>query len=308
MYMGMEHTARVLKETGMRGVLSRGLVAFSLEEATQKLRENVDLFEHWHERENGRIRVCLGPHGEYTNTLDTLKEYARTAIAMGMGVNVHVAETKGEVEGCYQRHNASPVEVLNQCGIFDVPAVAAHCVHVSTRDMDILKEKGVGVAHNPVSNMKLSSGYAPITAMRRRGIAVGLGTDGVASNNRTDMMIEANLASLLAKGSEGDPTCLSALETLRMATWEGARVLGLESQIGSLKAGKQADMIMVDVTGPCYQPPQEMINHMVYSASSRDVEMTMVDGAILMENGKLTTLDLPRITEHFLARVQRLYA
>ncbi len=306
MYMGMEQTAQVLKETGMRGVLSRGMTASSIKELEPKLAENVKLFEDWHDKENGRIQVFLGPHGEYTNTVDTLRACADTARQLGCGLHIHVAETEGERTGCLQRHGVSPVRLLEQVGALDGRTVAAHCVHVDETDIRILAEHEVGVAHNPSSNMKLASGFAPVSEMLAQGVRVALGTDGVASNDRLDMLREANLASLLAKGYTGDPTRVSAFEALRMATLGGAEALGLEGRIGSLVAGKQADLVMLDVTGPGYQPQHELLNHLVYSSDSRDIRMTMVDGAVLMERGRLMTLDMDRVCRQFALRAQRL--
>lgn len=307
MYMGMEQTAQVLKETGMRGVLSRGMTAATVKELEPKLAENVKLFEDWHGKENGRIQVFLGPHGEYTNTADTLCACADAARQLGCGIHIHVAETAGERAGCLERHGVSPVRLLERVGALDGRAVAAHCVHVDETDIEILAERGVGVAHNPSSNMKLASGFAPVSEMLAKGVRVGLGTDGTASNDRLDMLREANLASLLAKGYTGDPTLLNAYETLRMATLGGAEALGLEDRIGSLAAGKQADLVMLDVTGSGYQPQHELLNHLVYSSDSRDIRMTMVDGAVLMERGRLTTLDMDEVRRRFTDRAHRLF-
>jgi len=308
MYMGMDLTAKVLCESGMRGVLSRGMVAFSKEMLEPKLAENVKLYEDWHGKENGRIQVFLGPHAEYTNTAETMPIYAATAKELGCGIHIHVSETASEVAGCVERHGMSPVRFLEKMGIFDGRALAAHCVHVDEEDIRILAEHGVGVAHNPSSNMKLASGFAPVAKMLDKGVRVGIGTDGVASNDRMDMLREANLASLIAKGYSGDPTQLDAFTTLRMATLGGAEALGMEDRLGSLKAGKQADLIMIDLTGPAYQPENEMMNHLVYSANSTDVVMTMVDGRILMEKGVLTTMNLPGIMENVTRRAARLFA
>ena len=308
MYMGMDLTAKVLCETGMRGVLSRGMVAFSKEMLEPKLAENVKLYEDWHGKENGRIQVFLGPHAEYTNTAETMPIYAATAKELGCGIHIHVSETASEVAGCVERHGMSPVRFLKKMDIFDGRALAAHCVHVSEEDMCILAEHGVGVAHNPSSNIKLASGFAPVAKMLDKGVHVGIGTDGVASNDRMDMLREANLASLIAKGFSGDPTQLDAFTTLRMATLGGAQALGMADRLGTVTVGKQADLIMLDLTGPAYQPENEMMNHLVYSANSTDVVMTMVDGRILMENGVLTTMDLDQITKNFTCRAKRLFA
>ena len=308
MYMGMDLTAKVMCETGMRGVLSRGMVAFSKEMLEPKLAENVKLFEDWHGKENGRIRVFLGPHAEYTNTAETLPLYAAAARELGCGIHIHVSETASEVAGCVERHGVSPVRFLEKMGLFDGQALAAHCVHVDEEDMRILAERGVGVAHNPSSNMKLASGFAPVSRMLEMGVRVGIGTDGVASNDRMDMLREANLASLIAKGISGDPTRLDAFTTLRMATLGGAEALGMADMLGSVTVGKKADLIMLDLSGPAYQPENEMMNHLVYSANSTDVVMTMVDGRILMEKGILTTMDLNAVTENFTRRARRLFA
>ena len=215
----------------------------------------------------------------------------RSADENGVGLHIHISETKQEVEDIYKEHGVSPVEYLESLGLFQRHIVAAHCVHVSEKDMDILKKYNVGVCHNPGSNLKLASGIAPVPALLVKGINVGIGTDGASSNNNLNMFEEMHLTALIHKGYNLNPLILNAREVLEMATIGGARVLGLENEIGSLEEGKKADIIIIDLERPHLYPKADLISNMVYSAQASDVKTVIINGRIVMENYKLTTYD-----------------
>jgi 5-methylthioadenosine/S-adenosylhomocysteine deaminase len=185
----------------------------------------------------------------------------------------------------------SPIELMDSIGLFEFRTLAAHCVHVSPKDIEILSAKGVGVAHNPTSNMKLASGIAPVPAMLKAGVKVGLGTDGASSNNNLDLLEEARLAAFLHKLAENDPTVIPAGQALAMATLGGAKAMGMDSEMGSLEPGKKADLILLDVNKPHMHPRHDLISHIIYSARADDVATVIINGQTVMEDGVLVGVD-----------------
>ena len=294
MYFFMDEVARAVDETGMRAVLSRGIVGVG-PNFEQALTESQALYRDFHGAAGGRLRVMLAPHAEYTNNDTSIERIVEVAHKLNSGIHVHLQETVAETESCLTRHGVSPTLWLERKGLFDLHTVAAHCVTVTPEDEAILLAHDVSVAHNPGSNMKLASGLAPVERMRGRGINVALGTDGPSSNNNLNMLEEANLASLCAKIKEGDPTALPAYEALKMATIGGARALEIDDTTGSLEVGKAADIIMIEADSPAMRPMVDPVANVVYSAGSAEVSLTMVQGRILMERGELPGFDLERI-------------
>jgi 5-methylthioadenosine/S-adenosylhomocysteine deaminase len=290
MYFFMDDVAKAAVEIGIRGVLARGLIQFTDPDG-KNLQENIELVKKYHKKDDGRITCLIGPHAPYTTSPEYLKKVMEAADENGVGLHIHISETKQEVEDIYKEHGVSPVEYLESLGLFQRHVVAAHCVHVSEKDMDILKKYNVGVCHNPGSNLKLASGIAPVPAMLEKGINVGIGTDGASSNNNLNMFEEMHLTALIHKGYNLNPLILNAREVLEMATIGGARVLGLENEIGSLEEGKKADIIIVDLEKPHLYPKADLISNMVYSAQASDVKTVIINGRIVMENYKLTTYD-----------------
>ncbi len=290
MYFFMDDVAKAAVEIGIRGVLARGLIQFTDPDG-KNLQENIELVKKYHKKDDGRITCLIGPHAPYTTSPEYLKKVMEAADENGVGLHIHISETKQEVEDIYKEHGVSPVEYLESLGLFQRHVVAAHCVHVSEKDMDILKKYNVGVCHNPGSNLKLASGIAPVPAMLEKGINVGIGTDGASSNNNLNMFEEMHLTALIHKGYNLNPLILNAREVLEMATIGGARVLGLENEIGSLEEGKKADIIIIDLEKPHLYPKADLISNMVYSAQASDVKTVIINGRIVMENYKLTTYD-----------------
>ena len=295
MYFFQDEVGRAIEETGMRGVLSRGLIGFD-EDIDEKIADNVAMKERFSGRADGRVSVLLGPHAPYTCMPEVLGKIIRAARDNDMGIHIHVAETAGEVADARRQWNKSPVKHLSDLGVFDLPTVAAHCVHVDEEDMVLLNEKNVSVAHNPESNLKLASGIAPVTRMLELGINVSIGTDGASSNNNLDLLEELHVASMLAKVQSGDATALNAYQALQMATVNGARALGF-TDVGMLREGWKADFIVVDTADrPHLVPGYNPVSDLVYSAKSSDIAMTVVNGRILMEDRKLLTVDLDTVT------------
>ncbi|HYF83740.1 MAG TPA: amidohydrolase [Clostridia bacterium] len=295
MYFFMESTARAASESGMRAVLSRGLQGESGEEELDyRLRENLELFDRYHNSSNGRLKVMLGPHSVYTSSKEYLRKVAVKSREKGISVQIHLSETKEEVRSCIEKHGSSPVKYLDSLGLLNGSTVAAHCVAVEDEDIDILASRKVNVVHNPGSNMKLASGVAPVVKMLGKGINVCLGTDGASSNNNLDMLEEMRMATYLQKIYTDDPTALPVDEVMRMATARGARALGFED-VGSLTVGSTADLIVLNTEKAHYYPKHNIKSAIVYSGNSADVETVIIDGSLVMEGGHLITLDEERI-------------
>ena len=297
MYSNEPFAAQIVLESGIRANLSNGVIALSESfdlENDRSTREIRALLANWHGEGGGRILADASIHAEYTSPPWVWEKVHETASANGLVTHIHLAETDREVMECKMRHGGrSPVEMLLAHGVFDSPVLAAHCVHLGERDMDILADKHVSVAHCPVSNLKLASGIADVSSLLSRGVNVSLGTDGCASNNTHDLFEEIKLAALLAKGTCGDPTALPAYQALRMATVNGAKAQG-RANVGVLDAGFDADIIMIDVHKPHMQPVYHPAAAAAYAARGSDVCLTMVQGRILYENGEWKTIDVEK--------------
>jgi 5-methylthioadenosine/S-adenosylhomocysteine deaminase len=305
MYWAFDETLRAIVETGIRGCPSGVLIGVH-PQAEQHLAQAIDFVRQCREDSHERVVPMFGPHAPYTCPDAMLRRVLAAAQELGVGIHIHISETKEEVEGSLREHGKTPVERFRDLGLFDVHVLAPHCVHPTESDIDVLAEYGVGIAHNPGSNMKLSSGIAPVPKMRSRGVIVGLGTDGAASNNNLDMLEEARLAALLHKVATGDPTVISAYEALAMATRESARALGIFDQVGSLEVGKKADIILIDLKRPHLSPRHNPVSHIVYAARASDVVTTIVHGEVLMRDGELTALDEEQIMREASRRAERL--
>ena len=237
----------------------------------------------------------VGPHAIYTCQPSFLLESKELAQELEVGIHIHLSETGKEVEDSKKKYGKSPVRHLYDLGLLDGHVLAAHCVHLSEEDMDILEEKDVKVAHCPASNLKLGSGITPIADMIKRGITVSLGTDGAASNNNLSIMKEMSLAGLISKGIKEEPTLIPAITSLQMATYNGAKALALEDSVGSLAPGKKADIILINTQQPHYYPHTDWANHLVYSGYSSDIDSVWVNGKKLMDNRELLTIDLDKV-------------
>ena len=294
MYMFQEEAAKAASEAKLRARLARGLAGEDPADES-RIKEARELFAKWQNKENGRITTMLGPHAPYTCSPKFLEKIVTVAKEMKVGIHIHLSESENEINESIKNFKKTPIKHAADLGIFDLPTVAAHCVHVTDEDIEILAAKKVSVANNPGSNLKLANGFAPITKMLKAGVNVCLGTDGSASNNNLNMFEEINLAALINKGVTNDSVAVPAETALRMATINGAKALGLEKEIGSLEVGKKADIILLNTDKPHFYPRFNMVSTIAYSAQASDVDTVIVDGNILLENGKLQTLDLKKI-------------
>lgn len=253
---------------------------------------NKELFENWQGAGDGRIKIDMCIHGEYTTPEGMVRRVVEEAKKHNTGIHLHLSETKSEHEECKGRHDGmTPAAWFEHCGVFDVPVTAAHCVWVEDSDIEIFTRHGVNVSLNPASNMKLASGFAPVQKMIDAGVNLSIGTDGMASNNTYNMLQSAYLLACGQKGNDLDPTSVPAKEVLRMLTVGGAKAQGRDD-CGVLACGKKADLIVMDIDRPYMHPIFDMAVSLLYSANASDICLTMCDGKVLYRDGEYLTIDV----------------
>lgn len=305
-----EHAAAAIASSGLRALISRTVMGGdplgggSVDEGAL-LDEAVAFTERWHGAGGGRVTCRLAPHSVYGCRPTLLRSLAEAAGRLGVGIQTHCSETRQEVEACVARYGVSPPRLLADTGCLERPLLLAHAVHLSDDDIVLLDRTSIGVSHNPGSNLKLQSGLARIPDLVGRRLAVGIGTDSAASNDAQDLWKELYLAAVLHAWPEGSRPAWRALE---MATIGGARALGLEREIGSLEVGKRADFILLDLSDPRFAPGNDLARHLVYAGRAADVVATVVDGEVLMDDGRLTGLDATAIAAECRARAGRIVA
>jgi len=302
MYFHMEDVAKAVQEAGLRAFLSYGIIdLFDAAKAKAEHEKSQKLFRHIQDLATPRIRFAVGPHSPYTCSPETLLWAKEFSEKNGVLNHIHVAETRKEQADSQKQHGARAVEYLDKIGALSNHMLAAHCVWLTKSEVTTLAKAGVSVAHCPVSNMKLASGgVAPLPEMFEAGVAVSLGTDGAASNNSLDMFETMKVCALLHKSHRWDPTVLNAQKTLDLATIEGAKALRIQDEVGSLEVGKRADIIMLDAQLPNLNPVhggESVVSDLVYSASPANVDTTIVDGRVLMENRHIRTINLEQVTQ-----------
>lgn len=296
MYFFMDQVGLGLEKSGMRGILTRGLIEEQEEEKSkEKIEDTRKLYNNWNGRADGRIKVMVAPHAPYTCSPDYLKQIIDLAKELDTGIHIHLSESEKEIEDSIREYGKSPIEHVRDLGLFELPTIAAHCVHVDDNDIRILKENRVSPVNNPSSNLKLASGFAPVDKMLKKGLNVALGTDGSSSNNNLNMFEEIHLAALVNKAVNMDAISVPALSALEMATINGAKALSWEKDIGSIEEGKKADMILIDMGKPHLYPIHNIISALAYSVQGSDVDTVIIDGKIIMENREMKTLDVEKI-------------
>ena len=290
MYSNMDAVAQATLQSGLRANLTRGLV-FGGPEDLVKLDEARKFYHDWNGKGNGRIQVDVGPHSVYMIPPEYMPKVVALARELDTCIHVHLSESRKEVSDSMNSHGKTPIAYARDQGLFECKTYGAHCVHISDEDIQILQENGVSAINNPTSNLKLGNGFAPVAKLLEAGVNVGLATDGSASNNNLNMFEEIHLAALVNKGVTEDPTAVSAYTALQMATINGARALGLEESTGSLKVGKKADIIVIDIEAPHFYPRHSVSAGLVYAAQSSDVKTVLCNGEIVMQDRELTQLD-----------------
>ena len=293
------HSPAIAQEVAAAGIsanLSVGGVQFTDDfnpDTHNDCRVQRELTEQWHGYNDGQILVDASVHGEYTSHQQLWRWMAGYAREHGLGMHVHISETRSEHEECLARHGKTPIQVLNDYGVWDGRAIAAHCVWTTPEDWAVMAEKGISAVHNPMSNLKLGSGIAPVPAMKKAGVNVCLGTDGVSSNNCTDFFGDLKLAAILHNGAGCDPLALLPIDALRMATANGGRALGRKT--GVIAEGYTADLILVDFSHLNLTPCHSVLSNLAYAAHGSDVRMNMARGRVIYKDGDFLTIDIQRV-------------
>ena len=293
------HSPAIAQEVAAAGIsanLSVGGVQFTDDfnpDTHNDCRVQRELTEQWHGYNDGQILVDASVHGEYTSHQQLWRWMAGYAREHGLGMHVHISETRSEHEECLARHGKTPIQVLNDYGVWDGRAIAAHCVWTTPEDWAVMAEKGISAIHNPMSNLKLGSGIAPVPAMKKAGVNVCLGTDGVSSNNCTDFFGDLKLAAILHNGAGCDPLALLPIDALRMATANGGRALGRKT--GVIAEGYTADLILVDFSHLNLTPCHSVLSNLAYASHGSDVRMNMARGRVIYKDGDFLTIDIQRV-------------
>jgi 5-methylthioadenosine/S-adenosylhomocysteine deaminase len=298
MYYYPDTIADVVDRCGMRAMISATVIdqrSPDAENANDSIQKGNGFVERW-QGKNDRITPIFGPHANYTLNAEQLAETRAAAMKYGVPISIHLSESPFEVQYSKDTYGMTSIDMFESIGFFEGPTIAAHVVWPTEEEIPILAERKVGVIHNPTSNMKIASGIAPIVQMLAAGVRVGLGTDGAASNNDLDMWEEMRLASLLQKVDRMNPEVMSAATVLTMATRGGATAIGLGDTIGSLEAGKRADVIQVAFDDVHHVPTYDVISHLVWVTDEQDVASVVVDGKVLMLEGEMLTIDTDRVT------------
>ena len=297
MYYYPDAVAQAVERCGLRALVAPTVIDQKSPDAADgadSLRVAAEFAARWKGR-NNRIIPVIGPHSVYTLKPPQLQAARAKARELGVPVSIHLAESRFEIDYAKQHHSTTPIDLLENLGFFDGPTIGAHVIYPTDAEIPVLARRKVGAIHCPTSNMKISSGVAPIAKMLKAGVPVGLGTDGAATNNDLDLWEEMRLAAFLQKVSTMDPTVIPAKTALRMATAGGAEAIGLGDQIGSLTPGRRADVIQVSLDDLHFTPLYDLISHLVYVADEQDVISVVVDGKVLMRDRKVLTVDVERV-------------
>lgn len=288
MYFGMNKTVEAIKDTGLRAVVAWCIKDDSIKDKVQKTKE---FAQKYNNDKNSKIKIYVSADAPHTCNPETIKICVDLAKELGTGIHIHLAETLEEEERVEDDYEKRSTEYLNDLNVFDVPVVLAHGIYVSDSDIEILKNIKGGISHNPISNCKLSSGICNVVKLRNNGINIGLGTDGIGSTTTMDMFEEMKTAAYLQKVNTMEPTSIKAYDILKMATIEGAKVLGMDNEIGTIEPGKKADMIFIKTDRIHLCPDNDVCSNIVYSANGADVDTVMIDGKVIMQGRKMVNLD-----------------
>ena len=303
MYFHEKEIARDVENAGIRAVLSPTLIQSNRESFEQDF---YDLLSQYPSDSGRLVSLMIAPHSPYTCSKDDLVYVRQLADRYGLGLHIHLAETISEIDIIRKNAGTSPVRYLDTLGLLTPSTLAVHCVHVDKEDIELMRTRGVSVSHNPQSNMKLASGIAPVARMAAEGINITIGTDGTASNNDLDMWEEMRSASFLQKVAESDACIMPAWDILKMVTVNAAKAVGLHGKVGEIRKGMLADMIMIDMRKPHFNPRNDIISNLVYCAKSADVDTVIVNGKMVVRNRILQGVDLSSLYRSIDQRVEQI--
>ncbi|SUB56730.1 amidohydrolase [Peptoniphilus lacrimalis] len=307
MYYEMDRVCDATIISGIRGTLTRGLTDND-GKGKEKLKSVRELYNNYHNKANGRIKVVPAPHAIYTCSENFLREISDLSKDLDGIINIHLSETKGEVENSLKEHGMTPISYVNSLGLLDNHVIAAHCVHITDEEISLIKDKKFYPIYNPTSNLKLASGFTPVEKLLKNNIIMGIGTDGDSSNNSQNLLQDMHIGAIVNKAREMDEQAVKAIEILKMATINGQRALGI-SKAGLIKEDYLADLTIFNLKSSNFTPKNNLINALVYSATAEDVRDVLCDGKFVMRNRELVNLDEERIkfevNRHFEELVKR---
>lgn len=307
MYYEMDRVCDATIISGIRGTLTRGLTDND-GKGKEKLKSVRELYNNYHNKANGRIKVVPAPHAIYTCSENFLREISDLSKDLDGIINIHLSETKGEVENSLKEHGMTPISYVNSLGLLDNHVIAAHCVHITDEEISLIKDKKFYPIYNPTSNLKLASGFTPVEKLLKNNIIMGIGTDGDSSNNSQNLLQDMHIGAIVNKAREMDEQAVKAIEILKMATISGQRALGI-SKAGLIKEDYLADLTIFNLKSSNFTPKNNLINALVYSATAEDVRDVLCDGKFVMRNRELVNLDEERIkfevNRHFEELVKR---
>lgn len=307
MYYEMDRVGDATIISGIRGTLTRGLTDND-GKGKEKLKSVRELYNNYHNKANGRIKVVPAPHAIYTCSENFLREISDLSKDLDGIINIHLSETKGEVENSLKEHGMTPISYVNSLGLLDNHVIAAHCVHITDEEISLVKDKKFYPIYNPTSNLKLASGFTPVDKLLKNNIIMGIGTDGDSSNNSQNLLQDMHIGAIVNKAREMDEEAVKAIEILKMATINGQRALGI-SKAGLIKEDYLADLTIFSLKSSNFTPKNNLINALVYSATAEDVRDVLCDGKFVMRNRELVNLDEERIkfevNRHFEELVKR---
>lgn len=307
MYYEMDRVCDATLISGIRGTLTRGLTDND-GKGKEKLKSVRELYNNYHNKANGRIKVVPAPHAIYTCSENFLREISDLSKDLDGIINIHLSETKGEVENSLKEHGMTPISYVNSLGLLDNHVIAAHCVHITDEEIALIKDKKFYPIYNPTSNLKLASGFTPVEKLLKNNIIMGIGTDGDSSNNSQNLLQDMHIGAIVNKAREMDEEAVKAIEILKMATINGQKALGI-SKAGLIKEDYLADLTIFNLKSSNFTPKNNLINALVYSATAEDVKDVLCDGKFVMRNRELVNLDEERIKfevkRHFEELVKR---
>ncbi len=303
MYYHEESCVEVVRRMGIRAMLGCNYFDTNIDEVLPQIERAVAL-----SKSDSRIKVAVAPHAPYTVSEENLVRGKALAERLGLHFMTHLSETEDEIRYVREKFGCTPTEHYDRLGLLTPKTIAAHCVHLTESDRATLRDRGVTVSHNPQSNMKISSGIAPVEQLNREGALVTIATDGACSNNDLDMWEEMRSAAFLQKVATGNPLALPAYEVLKMATVNGARAMGCEGELGVIAEGALADIVVIDLRKPHLQPLYDVVSTLVYCGKAADVETVMVDGRILVDGHRIEGVDLGELYARAAAAVERITA
>lgn len=307
MYYEMDRVCDATIISGIRGTLTRGLTDND-GKGKEKLKSVRELYNNYHNKANGRIKVVPAPHAIYTCSENFLRDISDLSKDLDGIINIHLSETKGEVENSLKEHGMTPISYVNSLGLLDNHVIAAHCVHITDEEISLIKDKKFYPIYNPTSNLKLASGFTPVEKLLKNNIIMGIGTDGDSSNNSQNLLQDMHIGAIVNKAREMDEQAVKAIEILKMATINGQKALGI-SKAGLIKEDYLADLTIFNLKSSNFTPKNNLINALVYSATAEDVRDVLCDGKFVMRNRELVNLDEERIkfevNRHFEELVKR---